>query len=279
MFNMYLLVIFCAISICLRAATPDARSIVDAALAKDDRNSQLRRDYIYLQTETERELDSNNKVTNTTSKQHEVRYIYGAQYKKLTQKNGAPLLEKEQLSENQKLDKFASKQAKLSEAERTKIFKDQEDKRQKNRDFVKEVPNAFNFSIVGEETLDGKPAWVIQADPKVGFKPNSFQARMLPNLRGKFWIDKQGMQIMRLEAEVLDTISIGLFLARLSKGTRFSVELGLINNELWVPTKLRMDLDARLALLKHLHGSNEIIFSGYRKFSTDSKIVATSEVK
>ena len=86
---MYLLAILCAISICLRAATPDARALVETAMAKDDRNNKLRQEYIYLQTETERELDSSNKVTSTTSKQHEVRYIYGAQYKKLVQKDGA----------------------------------------------------------------------------------------------------------------------------------------------------------------------------------------------
>lgn len=276
---MYLLAFFCAVSICVRAATPDARSIVEAALGKDDRNSKLRQDYIYFQTETERELNSKNEVTTTTSKQHEVRTIYGAQYKKLTQRNGVGLPPKEELAENQKLDKFANRQSKLSMAERARIAEEQENKRQKNRDFVKEVPNAFNFSILGEETMSGKPAWVIVADPKPGFKATGFQARMLPNLRGKFWIEKSSMQIMRIEAEVLDTISIGLFLARLSKGTRFNVELELVNNELWAPKKLRMDLDARLALLKHVHASNEIVFSGYRRFSAESKITATSEAK
>ena len=276
---MYLLAILCAISICLPAATPDARSIVEAALAKDNRNNKLRHEYIYLQTETEHELDSNNKITSTTSKQHEVRYIYGTQYKKLTQRNGAPLPEKERSAENQRLDRFANKHARLTPAEQARIAKDQEDKRRKTREFVEEVPNAFNFSIIREEMVDGRLAWVIQADPKPGFKPSSFQAKMLLNLRGMFWIEKTGMQIARVEAEVLDTISIGLFLARLSKGTRVKVEQTLINNELWVPKVFRMDIDARLALLKHVHGTNEVVFSNYRKFSAESKIVAASEGK
>ena len=276
---MYLLAILCAISICLRGATPDARSLVETAMAKDDRNNKLRQEYIYLQTETERELDSSNKVTSTTSKQHEVRYIYGAQYKKLVQKDGALLPEKDRLAENQRLDKFANKHAKLTAAEQAKIAKDQEDKRRKGREFAKEVPHAFNFSIIREETVEGKAAWVIQADPKPGYKPPSYQAKMLQNLRGLFWIEKSEIQIVRVEAEVLDTISIGLFLARLSKGTRVRVEQTLINNELWVPKIFRMDIDARVALLKHLHGTNEVIFSNYRKFSAESKIVATSEAQ
>ena len=127
--------------------------------------------------------------------------------------------------------------------------------------------------------MEGKPAWVIQADPKPGYKPPSYQAKMLQNLRGLFWIEKSGMQIVRVEAEVLDTISFGLFLARLSKGTRVRVEQTLINNELWVPKVFRMDIDARVALLKHLHGTNEVVFSNYRKFSAESKIVATSEAQ
>ena len=263
----------------LQAAPPDARDIVTKALDKDERNNQLRQDYMYLQTQTEKELDAANQTKSTSSKQFEVRYIYGAQYKKLVQKDGAALPTKEQLLENQKLDKFASKHARMTPAEQARVVKDEEDKRRKGREFIKEVPNAFDFALAGEQTIDGKSAWVIHAEPKAGYKPLNFQSKMLQHLRGKMWIEKSSFQIMKIDMEVLDTISIGLFLARLSPGTRVSAELTHINNELWAPKVVRADFDARLALLRHVRRSDVIEFSNYRKFSSETKIVSATEAR
>ena len=261
----------------LQAAPPDARAIVAKALDKDERNNQLRQDYMYLQTQTENELDAANKSKSTSSKQFEVRYIYGSQYKKLVKKDGIALTAKEQLLENQKLDKFAGKHARMTPAEQARTVKDEEDKRRKGREYIKDVPNAFDFSVVGEQTIEGKLAWVISAEPKHDYKPLNFQSKMLRHLRGKMWIEKASFQIMKIDMEVLDTISFGIFLARLSPGTRVSAELTHINNELWAPKVVRADFDARVALFKHLHRSDVIEFSNYRKFSADAKIISTSE--
>ena len=265
------------LALTLHAAPPDARAIVVKALDKDERNNQLRQEYMYLQKQTEHELDSANNTKSTSSKQFEVRYIYGAQYKKLVQKDGVTLPVKEQLLENQKLDKFANKHARMTPAEQARMVKDEEDKRRKGREFIKEVPSAFDFSMAGEQSIEGKSAWVINAEPKPGYKPLNFQSKMLQHLRGKMWVEKTSFQIMKIDMEVLDTISIGLFLARLSPGTRVSAELTHVNNEMWAPKLIRADFDARLALLRHVRRSDVIEFSGYKKFSSESKIVSASE--
>jgi len=75
---------------------------------------------------------------------------------------------------------------------------------------------------VGEPLIDGRASWKIQAEPKPGYAGKD--KGILRNVHGTLWIDKQDYQWVRVEAEVLDTITIGLFLARLNKGAVLEFE-------------------------------------------------------
>jgi hypothetical protein len=48
------------------------------------------------------------------------------------------------------------------------------------------------------------------------------------------------------------------------------------NDELWVPKEVSLKAEARLALLKKVNVEQEITFTDYRKFQTDSRIVSTA---
>jgi hypothetical protein len=81
---------------------------------------------------------------------------------------------------------------------------------------------------------------------------------------------------LKLEAEAMDTVSFGLVLARLDKGARFSLEKTRINDELWMPLKIKVDFEARLALLKKLRVDVQIDYGNFRKFQTESRILSVS---
>jgi hypothetical protein len=50
-----------------------------------------------------------------------------------------------------------------------------------------------------------------------------------------------------------------------------------VNNELWVPKTVSLKASARLALLKRVNVRQTVTFSDYRKFQSDSRIVATGD--
>ena len=82
-----------------------------------------------------------------------------------------------------------------------------------------------------------------------------------------------------MDVECLDTVSWGLFIARLHKGTRFTLEQTRVNDEVWLPQHLTFKLDARLALLKGFKIEDEQTFRDYKKFLTDAKITGVGEVQ
>ncbi len=71
----------------------------------------------------------------------------------------------------------------------------------------------------------------------------------------------------------MDTISFGLFLFRIHKGTRLSFEQLHLNDEVWLTRKFYLNGGARIALLKNETVEQESTFSNYKKFATTSRIL------
>ena len=114
---------------------------------------------------------------------------------------------------------------------------------------------------------------MVSGTPRPGAKPKSSDAKVLLKVRGRVWIDKATHQWAKVEAETTDTISWGLFLARLNPGAKLTFEQTEINSEIWLPKRLFLSGSGRLGLLKKLSQDQEIQWSNYKKFSVDSKIV------
>jgi hypothetical protein len=138
---------------------------------------------------------------------------------------------------------------------------------------MKELPDAFDFRLVGEEALASGAAYVIDATPKPGYKPKLHSAAYFPKVKGRLWIDKTDYHWAKVEMETLDTISFGGFLIRLGKGGHLVLEQAHVNQEVWLPKSVTVRATARLALIKGFHGELIITFSDYKKFQVDSRVV------
>ena len=125
--------------------------------------------------------------------------------------------------------------------------------------------------------MSGRESWVISAEPRPGFVPHMKYANYLPKFHGRIWIDKADLQMSRMDIEALDTVSWGLFVARIHKGSHFMIEQTRINDEVWLPRQVAFKLDVRLALLKNFNVDAEQSFRDYKKFRTDSKIISVSD--
>jgi len=78
---------------------------------------------------------------------------------------------------------------------------------------------------------------------------------------------------VRVEAETTATISFGVFLARLNPGARLVFEQARVNDEIWLPRREFLSGSGRIGMLKRLAESDEILWSNYRKFQVDSRVL------
>ncbi len=250
-------------------AAQDALDIVRRSVQLDQRNFLRFKDYTFQELTEERSLDGNGTVKSRKSETFDVTILYGRPFRRLIAKDGRALTSSEEKKEQAKLDKAVEE----GQRENSKARRDWEKQRDERRKFLLEVPDAFDFRLLEEESVAGHPAYKIQATPKPAFKPKASDAKLLQKVRATLWIDKAQLQWVKVEAETIDTLSFGLFLARLAPGSRLYFEQTRINDGIWLPLRIELKGDARIALVRRLRGELEISYRNYRKFSTDSKIV------
>ena len=246
---------------------------------KDIENDKRLRDYTYIERDEEHKLDGKGQVKSTEVKTYEVMELYGEQVQRLIEKDDKALDAKDAAKEEEKVQKIVDKRKNESEADRKKRAEKEEKDREEGRKFVREIADAYNFTLVGTELVGGREAWVIDGEPRPGFVPQMKESKFLPKFRGRVWIDKSDLQLSKLDVECLDTISWGLFLARFHKGSRFMLEQIRVNEEVWLPRQLTAKIDVRLALLKNFNVDVEQTFRDYKKFRATARIVGVGEVK
>ena len=246
---------------------------------KDLENDKRQRDYTYVEHQIEHRLDGKGQTKSTEVKTYEIVEIYGEQVERLIEKDDKPLDSKDAAKEEEKIQKVMDKRKNESEGDRRKRQEKEEKEREDGRKFVTEIADAYNFTLVGSELVGGREAWVIDGEPRPGYEPHMKDAKFLPKFHGRVWIDKNDLQLSKMDVEALDTVSWGLFLARFHKGSRFTLEQTRVNDEVWLPRQLAVKIDVRLALLKNFNFDLEQSYRDYKKFRTSSRIVGMSEVK
>jgi hypothetical protein len=261
-------------TIALRAAE-DAREIVSRSVSKDLVNWSLAKDYTYLEKTQQKQFDKNGKVKKTESNVREIAIFYGQPYSRLIEKDGKPLSEQETRKEQEKLAKFTTKRENETEQQQQKRLADREKRRIKQREFLKEVVDAYDLRLAGEQKVDGKEAYVIEAEPRPGYRAKVEGGKYLAKIRGKIWIDKAEYQWVRVQAETIDTIAFGLFLFRLYKGAHLEFEQARINDEIWMPKRAHIEAAGRVGLVFKGGVEADTTFDNYRKFQAESRVIST----
>ena len=266
-----------AVSAVAVGQTPSAVEIVKKSLAVDNRQEELRRDYTYDVLSETRELDDKGKVKKNNSTKTEVVSLGPKRLRLVVERDGKPLLPAEAEKERRKYEKAAQEVARMSPAEKAKRMAEQRREEAQERAKFQRIPEAFQFTLMGEPVLNGRPAWEIRAVPIRTYSgPWAF---ILKNMEGTLWIDKADSTWVKVEADTLGTVSFGWFLARLGKGTRMSFESNKVNDEIWAPSVITLRANARIALVKAVRVDQVLHFSRYRKFQADSRILSIEEVE
>ncbi|MGH9559648.1 MAG: hypothetical protein ACRD30_10445 [Bryobacteraceae bacterium] len=143
-----------------------------------------RKDYVYRQQEETREFDDRGAVKKKKGETDEILILVGRPYEMVIARDGEALPPKEAAREREKMDRELARREHLTPEEKTKDDKELIEE----REILRQVPEAFDFSILGEERVSGKPVWVIGAEPKPGFQPQGSRAKFLTRVRAMLWI-------------------------------------------------------------------------------------------
>ncbi len=264
-----------ALASAVTAQGPDAREIVRRAVAASDENWKIARNYTFLQRTEERQIDSAGLVKSKEIKTYDITLLEGSPYLRLVERDDHRLPPAEEKKERDKLDKSIAERMKETPAQRQRRIEEYEKRRERQRETMREVAEAFDFKIAGQDAIDGRQVWVLKASPLAGYRPRSRDGKILPHVRGKLWIDQRSYHWVKLEAEVMDPVSWGLFLVRLDPGAHIWFDETRVNDEVWLPRRISITASARLGIFKKLRVQEDTTYKNFRKFQADSRLVAT----
>jgi len=119
-------------------------------------------------------------------------------------------------------------------------------KKQKERDdLIDATRTAFLYTFVSTETRAGRVLYKYSMEPNPAYKATSRTTSIFAKVRGFVWIDPEAGQLARVEGEVTGDITVGLFLAKVYKGSHFMQERYEMLPGLWMPSFSQYDFDGR----------------------------------
>ncbi len=258
---------------------PDAREVIRRAVAADERNWEAARNHAFSERVNLRYLDSQGRVKSKDVKIYDVTLLDGSPYRRLVARDDRPLPPAEERREQEKFDRIIAERRLETPAQRARRLAEYDRRPEWQREAWRELPEAFDFRLAAAEVRDGHSLYVIEATPRQGYRPRSRTADVLAHLQGKLWVDKQDYHLVKAELEVVDTISVGLFLVRVAKGSSAVLEQTRVNDDVSVPRRVHVFASARLGLLKVLRIDQEISYSKCLEFQTDSPIVSQMKAR
>jgi len=236
---------------------PDARKIVGASIAATDRSWRARIHYTYMERDEDRRLDSAGRVKSEDVDFSTIIFVNGVPFEQLVKHNGLPPSAEEQKKQKEKLNKLKRE---TPEERAARLHQEEED----NTSLIREVPRAFDFQLIGEEIVNDRPAYVLQATPHRGYRPRGKYGKMFAKVQGKLWVDKQDFGWVKVDGQVIQPFSIGLFLARVLPGSHITMEQTRVGDGIWIPKRIEMRASAKIFFIKSLIIDRILTYSDYR---------------
>jgi len=147
-------------------------------------------------------------------------------------------------------------------------------KKQKERDdLIDATRTAFLYTYISSETRAGRVLYKYSMEPNPAYKATSRTTAIFAKVRGFVWIDPEAGQLARVEGEVTGDITVGLFLAKVNKGSHFMQERYEMLPGLWMPSFSQYDFDGR-KLFSTIAIHERTFYSQYRRIGPPKEALA-----
>jgi hypothetical protein len=233
----------------------DVREIVLRSIAATERSWEARDHYAYTEHDQDRRLESDGRVKSEDVDVSKIIFVDEAPFEQLVERNGRPPSAEEQRKQAERLDKLKRE----TRLERVARLREQ----QENRSFIREVPEGFDFHLIGEEVVNGRPAYVLRATPRAGYRAHGKYGKMMSQVEGKLWVDKQDFGWVKVDGVVIQPFSMGLFLARVLRGSHITMEQTRVGDGIWMPTRIEVRASAKILFIKSYDINRILTYSDY----------------
>lgn len=255
------------------AASLDIPALVRKSATVNARDLKASDDYAFDERNVKSKVDSAGHLKAEGSKTSQVLMIDGSPYRRLLAINDEPLSPSQQADEQTKLTREIAHRQNESAHDRAARVSKYEEQEAQERLFMDQMATAFQFTLLGEEQIDGHPCYHLKATPDPKYNPPVEKARVLKGMRGEMWIEKHGFHWAKVQADVIEPVSLFVF-AKVNPGTRFELEQSPVG-EFWLPKHFVQTVNASVLGVYGIRNQDEFFYSNYQENSSLLKAQAS----
>ena len=256
---------------------PDEAAFQREVRARLQIDNFRQQDYIYTETERSLTLDGKGHVKEERVK---VAESYPGlpgerRWERVISEKGKPVSESELAKKDRERQReaeaYVRKRARLTPADLAEERRDREKRKREQAEILDDAFRVFTFRMIGRERVGGHETIAVTMTPKRTVKTRTRQGGWAKHFKGRAWISESDYELVKLEVEAIDTLSIGLgMLARLHEGSRVTLERRRMADGVWLPARGNIAASARFLLLKRYRLNTITEYSHYRRFGVDT---------
>lgn len=262
---------------------PDIPKLLKEMKANADKVDGILENYSYTELRIERDLKNNGDLVEKSSEKRSLTFYKGHRITRTIEKNGKPLSASDQAKEDREAEKqVADIEKRIAERERKELAQREkgtgggESSGEGQRIQIADALRGSRLVNPRRERFSGRDVIVFDFEPDAAFKPKTRNEKIFAVCNGAVWVDPATSQVVRLEATLIE--SLGNFLAKAKRGTAFTIENELVNNEIWLPSRADINLQIKI-LFAGININNLIRYGDYRRFETEVKDAVVGDEK
>lgn len=176
-------------------------------------------------------------------------------YRRLVARNSDPVdpaeLEEQDRKYRLHRERHLRKVAREGVSEREHRQRQTAEARRKEQAAIDDVLRAMEFRMERRERLDERPAIVVSLAARPGQRAATPEGRLVQRFKGEAWVDEAAHQLMRVHAEAIADITLGLgVIARIHKGTVATFTRREFAEGVWLPAETRFTGRGRAWLVR-----------------------------
>ena len=216
------------------------------------------------------EKDETRKGEKLTSKTFEVVMIDGSDYHLPLAINDQPLPPERKRAELLKLKNEVAKRTNESPSARRSRINAWKKERDENGELLLDFPSVLSFHLIGEDSKDGYPAYVLSATPIPGFVPKTRATKVLAGVEGKAWVERDTLHPMLVECTVVTPVPVYGALASVLPGTEIEIKMTPVTDATWLIDEVSIKLNVSKL---HLFKSTAVTRSTYTQYRPNSAVL------
>jgi hypothetical protein len=236
------------------APLPAPADILKKAVARAKYENEARIDerFGFTQRTVEEKLDKAGNLEERNVRVYRTVLIEGKPYRRLIEKNDAPLTAEDLKKEAEREKKF-----------RERLRKPKKDDDEEDVEFDNSLIARYQFHVLRKEPVGNRQAYVLSFLPKTGEKLSEKKRidRVLNRLEGMVWIDAVTHSMLRLDMHLTEPTSFIGGIANVRK-LDFFLEQAEVFPDYVAPTTLNIALEGR-RLFSNMNVKQSAVFSDY----------------